>query len=266
MEIPWKAAALAAVVCLAAGMGLEYRILTRRAPAPAAEGAAHGRVLPGGGLLAERRAAADLGPAPQGLPAGSRVDRAGEVVAQGGARPSAPVASPLEALPGLPGRSGPLAAPHGAVAVPRGAAASWDWTLPAVWVAYDPPAAAGVGGTWRGPLVDEVLREHPCPPVTIDWQVVSTPDGGRRMVATSPDGRVLKAVDFPALPPTPGRVVVLPRWRLSAAYFPGPRAAELDLDRRFGPFALGAALLRQPGTPLQPVGQLAAGVRLSVDF
>lgn len=47
-----------------------------------------------------------------------------------------------------------------------------------------------------------------CPPVTVDLQQIRTTDGGRRVIASSPDGSVLSAVDVPVDPaplPPPDR-------------------------------------------------------------
>lgn len=45
---------------------------------------------------------------------------------------------------------------------------------------------------------------QPCPPVTVDLSLIREPDGGRRVIASSPDGRVVGGLDVPVeLVPVP---------------------------------------------------------------
>ncbi len=48
------------------------------------------------------------------------------------------------------------------------------------------------------------LDAEPCPPVSVDWSLVREPNGGRRVLASSPDGPIIGGVDVPvdtAAPP-----------------------------------------------------------------
>ena len=46
---------------------------------------------------------------------------------------------------------------------------------------------------------------QPCPPVTVDMTLVREPDGGRRVIASSPDGQVVAGMDIPIDTPAPAR-------------------------------------------------------------
>jgi hypothetical protein len=61
------------------------------------------------------------------------------------------------------------------------------------------PLPAGDGLKPAGPLIDI----PPCPPVTVDMTLLREPDGSRRVVASSPDGRIVGGVDIPVETPPP---------------------------------------------------------------
>lgn len=77
----------------------------------------------------------------------------------------------------------------------------------------------------------------PCPPVRLDLSLVREPDGARRVVASSPDGDILRALDIPvetaAPPPAPHR------WAAGASYAPVERAAGLWIERDLGRVRIG---------------------------
>lgn len=70
----------------------------------------------------------------------------------------------------------------------------------------------------------------PCPPVTLDLSLVRDPDGGRRVLASSPDGRVTGGIDIPTEP------ILMPRERKWAAGLSGGLADQtlgVWVDRDF---------------------------------
>ena len=72
----------------------------------------------------------------------------------------------------------------------------------------------------------EVETEKPTQSVRVDLSLVSEPDGGKRVVASSPDGKVVGGADFPVAP-----VVVPPslNWSVGGLYDPA--------NRKWGGFA-----------------------------
>jgi hypothetical protein len=82
--------------------------------------------------------------------------------------------------------------------------------------------------------------------VTVDLSLVRMPDKTRRVIASSPDGKILSGVDVPI---ELERVRSLPRWSLSAIAvgdLDGIRPGAL-LSRRIGQMVLGAGALSDPG-------------------
>jgi hypothetical protein len=80
----------------------------------------------------------------------------------------------------------------------------------------------------------------------VDLSLVRTPDNGRRVIASSPDGKILSGVDVPLEPVAVPRI---PTWTLSAiavADLDGVRPGAL-LTRRLGPIVVGGGLLSDPG-------------------
>ena len=77
----------------------------------------------------------------------------------------------------------------------------------------------------------------PCPPVRLDLSLVREPDGARRVVASSPDGDILRALDIPvetaALPPAPHR------WAAGASWEPRMQTPGLWIERDLGRVRLG---------------------------
>lgn len=100
-----------------------------------------------------------------------------------------------------------------------------------------------------------------CPPVTVDLALVREHDGGQRVVASSPDGRILRAVDVPidtAAPPD------IQRWAAGISYDPLNRTGGAWLDRDIGRVRLGAEL-NQVRTDTQRI-VVEARVRVGVTF
>jgi hypothetical protein len=68
----------------------------------------------------------------------------------------------------------------------------------------------------------------PCPPVTVDWSLVREPDGGRRMLASSPDGTIIGGVDVPIETAAPAKPL---RWAAGVSWSPSNETAGVWLER-----------------------------------
>lgn len=70
---------------------------------------------------------------------------------------------------------------------------------------------------------------QPCPPVTVDMTLIRDPDGARRVLASSPDGRVVGGIDVPVLPteipPAPKR------WAAGLSWSPTDRTSGVWVER-----------------------------------
>lgn len=126
-------------------------------------------------------------------------------------------------------------------------------------VRTDPPDPAHVPAdvSTKQPTLDHV-DSCDCPPVTVDLSIVRMPDKGRRVIASSPDGKILSGVDVPIEPQTAPRI---PRWTLSAiavADLDGIRPGAL-LTRRAGQFVVGGGFITDPGLR-RPGAIVQAGV------
>jgi hypothetical protein len=82
----------------------------------------------------------------------------------------------------------------------------------------------------------------PCPPVRVGLSLVRMPDQTRRVVASSPDGRVVAGVDIPVdTAPAPARPL---RWAAGGLYNPTDRTYGAFIDRDLGPLRVGAELFQ----------------------
>lgn len=126
-------------------------------------------------------------------------------------------------------------------------------------------SAAGDGSeTTAGQPGAVVTVRPPCPPVTVDLSLLRMPDGTRRVVASSPDGKILGAVHVPveAAKPQPKTL----RWAAGGLWNPADRTYGGFLDRDLGPLRLGAEVyqVREPvtaGGRVSWAGMLRLGVR-----
>lgn len=101
--------------------------------------------------------------------------------------------------------------------------------------------------------------DKPCPPVTVDLSILREPDGGRRILASSPDGRVVAGLDIPVEPAT--LLHHPPRWAIGATY--GPEVAGAWLQRHIEVFGIQTIV----GVDLIQVrGDLATFARLGIAF
>lgn len=96
-----------------------------------------------------------------------------------------------------------------------------------------------------------------CPPLRLDLSLVQV-DGGRRVIASSPDGTIVDAVDIPieaALIPPPARP-----WAAGVSWAPREELGGAWIERDIGRVRLGADI-EEAGN-----GELMARVRLGWRF
>lgn len=96
-------------------------------------------------------------------------------------------------------------------------------------------------------------RREDCPPLRLDLSVVEQ-DSGRRVIASSPDGTVLDALDLPLLADyvsTPRR-----RWSTGASLDLDRTRPGLWLDHDLGRFRIGAELMLEENGALQARAKL----------
>ena len=92
--------------------------------------------------------------------------------------------------------------------------------------------------------------------VEVDLSLVRMPDNGRRVIASSPDGTVVSALDIPI---EPGLVPPAPKPWAAGLSYGTDHSVGIWLDRDVGKLVLGAQLARQQDGRVQ--AQLRAGVR-----
>ena len=91
-------------------------------------------------------------------------------------------------------------------------------------------------------------RREDCPPVSLDLSLLQI-DGGRRVLASSPDGEVIQALDLPL-----GAAFVNPpprAWAAGASLDAGREQPGLWLERDLGRFRVGVDLVLDEGGALQ---------------
>ncbi|WP_104228452.1 hypothetical protein [Solimonas fluminis] len=97
-----------------------------------------------------------------------------------------------------------------------------------------------------------------CPPVRLDLSLVRDDAGGRRMVASSPDGEVIQALDMPieaAFLPPPARP-----WAAGVSWAPREELGGVWIERDLGRLRVGADIEEAGG------GELQARVRVGWRF
>lgn len=91
----------------------------------------------------------------------------------------------------------------------------------------------------------------PCPSVTIETSLVRLPDGSKRVIVSSPDGQIQRAVDIPvetaAPPPEP------PKWAAGLSYST-MQTPGLWVERDLGRVRLGAEINQTRQTVGGPTG------------
>lgn len=131
-----------------------------------------------------------------------------------------------------------------------------------IQVVVEPTTPEPPPRTDSGSVVSVEPARPPCPPVRVDLTLVRMPDDSRRVIASSPDGRVVGGVDIPVAP------VVTPRalaWAAGGLYGPSDKSAGVWIDRDLGFVRVGADLIRTPsaipGRGAVWTGIVRAGVR-----
>ena len=135
------------------------------------------------------------------------------------------------------GTTTPTAAPH---AIPKGATEERR-----VQVVVQPPRgvvaqtdkeslAVGDHIADAGKMIDDSCD---CPPVTVDLSLVRMQDKTRRVIASSPDGKILSGLDIPIETTTP-KIPRVPPWAVGVT-ISADRKFGGFLDRDLGPFRLG---------------------------
>lgn len=126
----------------------------------------------------------------------------------------------------------------------------------AVSIKVQPKAAPAAPATLQDSLKVEQVSDHSpdaenmvcsCAPVTVDLGLVRMPDQTRRVVATSPDGVILDAVDIPIDTAAPARAA---RWAagVTVGYTTtGRQEYGAFLDRDLGPLRLGVEVGQREG-------------------
>ena len=79
----------------------------------------------------------------------------------------------------------------------------------------------------------EVETAEPTTHVAVDLTIVSEPDGGKRVVASSPDGRIIGSTDIPVAP------ILIPRvqnWTVGGLYSPSTRRYGGFVQYKKGPY------------------------------
>lgn len=107
-------------------------------------------------------------------------------------------------------------------------------------------AARLVASTEHPAAAGNMIDSCDCPPVQVDLSLVRMPDKTRRVIASSPDGKILSGIDVPLESVSTPRI---PTWTASAiavADFDGIRPGIL-LTRRLGPIVVGGGILSDPG-------------------
>lgn len=97
-----------------------------------------------------------------------------------------------------------------------------------------------------------------CPPVRLVLSLVQDGAGGRRVVASSPDGEVIQALDMPIVPalvPPPARP-----WAAGVSWAPREELGGVWVERDLGRLRVGADLEEAGG------GELQARVRIGWRF
>lgn len=107
----------------------------------------------------------------------------------------------------------------------------------------------------------------PCPPVTVDWSLVREEDGGRRFLASSPDGAIVGGVDVPVETAAPMPKPL--RWGAGISWSPANETAGIWIERDvplFGRAArVGLDFSKMRVAPASPA-ETDLRVRLGVAF
>ena len=79
----------------------------------------------------------------------------------------------------------------------------------------------------------------PCPPVKIEWAVLTEPDGGKRVQFKAVTGSIIGVPeDIEVRPPAP--IAEPPKWSAGASRYLREKSWGIWLERKAGPFVVGA--------------------------
>jgi hypothetical protein len=135
-----------------------------------------------------------------------------------------------------------------------------------VEVVVQPDQPAGpVSPRPSGSDVSAEPARPPCPPVRIDLALVKMPDDSRRVIASSPDGKVVGGVDIPTLPDAPAPRVT--KWAAGGVYgvaSGGGRSMGAFIHRDLAFIRAGAEVTHDTFTNLP--GQWSARAMIGVRF
>lgn len=87
-----------------------------------------------------------------------------------------------------------------------------------------------------------------CDPVTVDLTLYEDGKGGKRVVASSPDGQVIDGIDVPAT--DLAGAIEAKRNRVYAAYNPSGYA--IAYSRTYGPLSVGVMATKEKGRDVRP--------------
>lgn len=107
---------------------------------------------------------------------------------------------------------------------------------------------------------DSVTPERKCPPVQVNLSLVRDSEGGRRVVASSPDGRVLGGLDVPILGTN---LPNLRTWAAGVSYDPFNESPGFWAERDIGRLRIGADLYQDRAGP---ASGMAVRVRVGWTF
>lgn len=77
----------------------------------------------------------------------------------------------------------------------------------------------------------------PCPQVTVDLSLVREQDGGKRVIASSPDGQIVRAIDIPVETAAPPEE--LKKWAAGLSWSPAHQTAGVWIERDVMRFRVG---------------------------
>ena len=103
----------------------------------------------------------------------------------------------------------------------------------------------------------------PCPPVTVDTSLVRLPDGSKRLLVSSPDGRIDRAVDIPVETAAPAPEP--PKWAAGVSYDLVHQTAGAWIERDVGRLRLGAEVAQTRVVIAGPTG-IEARLRVGWTF
>jgi len=105
----------------------------------------------------------------------------------------------------------------------------------------------------------------PCPPVTIDMTLIREPDGGRRVLASSPDGQVVGGLDVPVEPiilPAPAK-----RWAAGLSIEPVHQTWGAWVDRDIEiPLVNLAARVGVEVNQTRALAYVGSGIEMRINF